>query len=141
MRVYLAGPMTGIKAFNFPAFDAAAAVLRERGYEVISPAELDSPTHRKAAGGSPDGDPESYGSMTGETWADLLARDVKIIADGGLDAIVVLPGWERSRGALLETFVGARLCGLPVFRYAAPGEESSRPLNVRMRDLRRAWSR
>jgi hypothetical protein len=35
--------MTGIAQFNFPAFDAAAAELRDQGYEIISPAELDDP--------------------------------------------------------------------------------------------------
>lgn len=116
-RVYLAGPMTGIPQFNFPAFDAAAAALRGMGYDVVSPAELDSPEHRAAAMASADGDPTSYNGATGETWGDLLARDVKLIADDGIEAIFCLPGWERSRGARLETFVGGALCGLPVFHY------------------------
>ena len=114
MRVYLAGPMTGIPQFNFPAFDAAARDLRDRGFDVVSPAEMDDPETRRAALASPDGAPGS-GTTNGETWGDFLARDVKLIADGGIEAIIVLPGWERSRGARLETFVGAAMCGLPVY--------------------------
>lgn len=38
-RVYLAGPMTGIEDFNFPAFNDMAAKLRARGYVVENPAE------------------------------------------------------------------------------------------------------
>lgn len=116
MKVYLAGPMTGIPQMNFPAFDAAAKDLRARGYEVVSPAELDSPVSRAAALAATDGDLSSYSRETGETWGDLLARDVKIIADEGVEGIVVLPGWEKSRGARLETFV-ARLCDLPIYAY------------------------
>ena len=112
-RVYLGGPMTGYPQFNFPAFDAAAVELRARGYEVVSPAEMDDPATRAAALASPDGAPGS-GSTNGETWGEFLARDVKLIADGGVEAVFVMPGWERSRGCRLETFV-ARLCGLPIY--------------------------
>ena len=113
-RVYLAGPMTGYEHFNFPAFDAAAVDLRERGYEVVSPAELDSPAARAAALASKDGDTAHYAE--GDSWGTLLARDVKLIADEGIEAIVALPGWGVSRGAKLETFVG-RLCDLPILEY------------------------
>lgn len=115
MKVYLAGPMSGIVQFNFPAFLVAAQSLRDQGIEVVSPAELDDPETRDAAMASEDG---SFGSGTvnGETWGDFLARDVKLIADDGIEAIVVLPGWERSRGARLETFV-ASLVDLPILEY------------------------
>src|SRR5436853_6975099 len=39
--VYLAGPMRNYKLFNFPAFDAYTEKLREDGFIVFSPAELD----------------------------------------------------------------------------------------------------
>lgn len=38
-RVYIAGPMTGLPDFNFPAFHAAAAAWRAAGWEVFNPAE------------------------------------------------------------------------------------------------------
>lgn len=120
-KLYVAGPMTGIPSFNFPTFDAAAAELRAAGYDVVSPAEMDDPDTRAAAMASPDGAPGT-GSSNGETWGDFLARDVKLIADGGIEGIVVLPGWERSRGARLETFVGHALCGLPVYRFKENGQ-------------------
>jgi hypothetical protein len=118
MRVYIAGPMTNLPQFNFPAFDHAAKVLRALDYDVVSPAELDSPETRALAMASPDGDPSHYAQ--GDTWGDFLARDVKLIADEGIEAIVTLPGWEKSRGARLETFVG-RLCGLDIYEYATLG--------------------
>ena len=125
MRAYLAGPMSGVPQFNFPAFDAAADHLRAAGHDIVSPAELDDPATREAARNSSDG---SFGSGTvnGETWGDFLARDVKLIADEGIEAIIVLPGWEGSKGARLETFV-ASLKDLPIFLYPAlnpvPGHE------------------
>lgn len=115
MRGYLAGPMTGLPQFNFPAFDAEATRKRADGHDVISPAELDRPETRAAALASEDGAPGS-GTTSGETWGDFLARDVKLIADGGLECIWVLPDWQRSRGARLETFIGRALCGLRIYR-------------------------
>lgn len=113
--VYTAGPMTGIPHFNFPAFDAAAKTLRERGFTVISPAELDDDADREAALQSPDGSALSYGSGVKKTWAEFLARDVKLLTDGGIVAVFVLPGWRNSRGARLETFVAAAMNGKPVY--------------------------
>lgn len=132
MKVYLAGPMTGIPQFNYPAFDAGACELRRRGFEVQSPAELDNAETRAAALLSPDGAPGS-GSSNGETWGDFLARDVKLIADGGIDAVYVLPDWHRSRGARLETFV-AYLNGLPVIALEGDGQ----PLSIEC--LSSAWA-
>lgn len=116
-RIYIAGPMTGIPQFNFPAFDAAAIVLRERGFEVVSPAELDDPDDRAAAFNSPDGSALAYGNGVKKTWGQFLGRDVILIADSKIEAIYVLEGWNKSRGARLETFVGAAMCGLPIYHF------------------------
>jgi hypothetical protein len=113
MKIYIAGPMSGIPQFNIPAFDEAVKRLREAGYDAVSPAELDDKDTRAAALASKDG--HIKGSLNGETWGDFLARDVKLVADE-IDAIALLPGWEGSRGAQLELHV-ASLCNLPIYRY------------------------
>lgn len=108
MKVYLAGPMSGISQNNFPAFEKAAAVLRDQGFEVVSPAEMDDATDYAIA--MSDGKPQ-------KTWGDFLARDVKMIADGGIRGIVFLPDWEISRGAQLEAVVGLLQKNFFFFEY------------------------
>ena len=98
-RYYISGPMTGLPDFNFPAFHAAAARLRAIGHEVVNPAELDAM----------DGDKEM-------AWADYLRRDIKALMD--CDSIAMLPGWERSKGAMLE-FQNAVTLGMAVFYVTA----------------------
>lgn len=130
MRAYLANKMTGKPQFNYPWFDEASAYLRGRGIDVVSPAEMDSPAVRAAALASITGDLADL-VPSGETYGDILAADVKLIADGGLDAIIVGPEWHGSKGARLETFVAHQL-GLPVLRY--PYLEP-----VALEELVRAW--
>jgi len=90
-RVYVAGPMTGYAEFNFPAFHAAAAALRADGIEVVNPAE--------------------HGIVDGAEWEDYLRFDIAKIAV--CESIALLPGWSKSRGAVLEVHV-ARALGMPM---------------------------
>lgn len=116
---YLGGPMTGIPQFNFPEFRRVATKLRAEGYNIVSPAELDDPESARAAMESNDGAPGS-GSANGEEWEDFLARDVVICALPTCIGAIMLPGWEKSNGARLETFVIDRL-KKPVLTYRESG--------------------
>ena len=98
---YLAGPMAGRPQFNYPAFFKGAEILRGRGFTVISPAELDDPATRAEALANANGDLSQITS----TWGDFLSRDVKIVADK-VSGIILMPDWEKSRGARLEATVG-----------------------------------
>jgi hypothetical protein len=102
--------MSGHPSFNFPAFDAASEDLRFQGYDIVSPAELDDPVERNAALASQTGDhlPEQ------QPWGVYLARDLKIVCD--VTGVIVLPGWQHSRGARLETYVSDVL-GKPIYQY------------------------
>ena len=86
-RVYVAGPMTGLKDFNYPAFNAAADALRAQGYQVENPAD--------------------HGIVPGAEWADYMAYDLTRLGLCGV--IALLPGWERSEGAKLEVQIAHRL--------------------------------
>ena len=116
---YIAGPMSGLPQFNIPMFDRVAAELREAGWMIVSPAELDSPLMRKLALASEDGDAAMMTEQAGETWGDVLARDVKVISDQ-VGGIILLPGWAGSRGARLEAFVGT-LTGKAFLEYQQNG--------------------
>lgn len=86
-RVYVAGPMTGIVDHNFPAFNEMADLLRGLGYHVENPAD--------------------HGVIDGAEWADYLRHDISRLAS--CEALVLLPGWDRSRGALLEVHIAKAL--------------------------------
>jgi hypothetical protein len=98
VRVYIAGPMSGIPEFNFPAFRAAAIDLRAQGYDVVNPAELDENDVL------PDG-------TAAHPWSFYLRRDLQALLD--CDAIYLLPGWQDSRGASLEAHV-AEVLGMHI---------------------------
>lgn len=114
-KLYIAGPMTGYPQFNFPAFHEAAFTLRALGMEVVSPAEMDE-EHGVADAALKSKDGKLIdGKVAGQTWGDLLARDVKIVADM-VDGIALLRGWEHSKGAKLEVTT-AILANKEVYAY------------------------
>jgi hypothetical protein len=115
MRIYLAGPMTGIPHFNYPAFDAAAAALRANGHEVFSPAEHD----RKMFGrdiSNPAGDADQAASEHGFDRRSALKVELAWICDHA-EGIALLPGWERSTGASAERALAIAL-GLQLVELA-----------------------
>ena len=124
MKYYVAGPMSGIPQFNYPLFDKVSAALKEAGHETFNPAEMDDAETRKEAMASKDGI-LAGGACNGESWGDFLSRDVKLIADSEINAICLLPGWEKSRGARMEAFVCISL-NYPAFEWTI-----DRPVKVR----------
>lgn len=134
MKLYIAGPMTGIPGFNYRAFEEAARRLVATGHEAVNPTELDTPEERELILAS-DG---THFDLD-KTWGDYLSRDVKLLTDGGVDGVLVLRGWEQSRGARLETFLAHALLGLPIFRFGAgPWDEVL--FTVSIHELVPAWA-
>ena len=129
MRAYIAGPISGIPEGNRPAFHEAATALRKSGVEVVSPVEMD-----EADGFSAEEASEPAGSRK---WQELLGRDLRIVLD--VDAVVVLPGWEASRGAALEVHVarelGKRILAYPSLEALPERHPSSARFHAILREL------
>lgn len=93
--IYIAGPMTGIPEFNFPAFYAAAAKFRRKGYVVNNPAEKDEEVDldKRAV---KNGD-AALAIKKGFDFREAYLWDLSKVVTG--DGIYMLKGWERSAGA------------------------------------------
>lgn len=95
MRLYIAGPMASKADHGKAAFESHAKILRDWGYDVVSPYELtiaEFGTIEAAAQAS---------------WEHHLKRDLRelLLCDG----VALLIGWQDSRGATLEREVAMRV--------------------------------
>ena len=86
-KVYVSGPMTGIKDYNLPAFVEAAKLLSERGFKPALPVQY----------------------ADGKLYEEYLKDDLRELLD--CDGIFMLPGWQESKGAKIEHMV-ALACGI-----------------------------
>lgn len=89
-RIYVAGPMTGIKDYNQQAFRNITDLLRSEGWEVISPVEMG-----EEIGLTPEALETSPDLLKWLINEELAAVDI-------CDAIMLLRGWTTSKGARLE---------------------------------------
>lgn len=77
-KIYIAGPMSGLPEYNYPAFHAAEARLKAAGYETLNPAN----------------NPEQ------DSWEGYMRAAIAQVVQA--DGIAYLPGSYSSRGARLE---------------------------------------
>ena len=125
MKIYVAGPMRGIPEFNFPAFNAATAQLRAAGHEVFNPAEKDNERHgTDISKGNLTGCEEVAAKEHGFNLREALGLDLAWIC-AEADAVAMLPGWEKSKGATAEHATAVAL-GLTVLGLDAFGRVVSR---------------
>lgn len=90
-RVYISGPMTGLPNFNRDAFNHAEDQLRARGFDPLNPS--------------------SNGLADDAPYDEHMRADLRMLLTA--DMVATLPGWERSRGANIETRLASDL-GMPV---------------------------
>lgn len=77
-KYYLSGPMTGFPNYNRPAFNRMAKLLRSKGFKIENPAE----------------NPEE---KSWEKHMELAIAQIKTC-----NSIIMLQGWESSKGAKIE---------------------------------------
>ncbi len=89
LKVYIAGPMSGLPNFNRDRFNEVAGLVVESGNIPLNPATL------------PDGLPK---------------RDFVIAMLQCADAIYLIEGWEKSAGARAEKALADKL-NIPIIRF------------------------
>lgn len=97
MKFYIAGRMTGLPEYNYPMFKQACTDLRDAGYEIFSPHEIEYD------------EPNGVGSLE---YTDYIRGGLKLLLE--CDGIIMTKGWELSKGCMTELYV-ANACGLKIY--------------------------
>lgn len=95
ITIYLSGPITGVIDWNQEAFYKADKYYRNCGYYVLNP-------HRIAK------------SMGDPSETEILREELTQLLQNA-DLMALLPGWENSKGALVEVAT-ALAAGIPIIR-------------------------
>lgn len=102
MKHYLAGPMAGYADHNYPQFRAATTFLRNMGIEVVAPHEHEIDPYDKLM-----------------RWSDWMKLGIEMLLP--CEGLIVLPGWQQSRGATFEAML-SYLLGF-TFAELTPSDE------------------
>lgn len=98
---YMAGPMSGLPDYNYPAFTENCAVLRGYGIKILSPHEEPWP-------------PLADEMTKNHLWDYMMAATRELLERA--DGIILIPGWCWNKGALKELDI-VREAYLPVWYY------------------------
>lgn len=89
MIVYTCGPITGVPDRNRTAFATAAEAVREAGHDAVVPHEITEDLNDDAP------------------WEEYMRRCIAALVC--CDAILLLDGWQGSKGARLENKIARKL--------------------------------
>lgn len=89
MKIYISGPITGKPDLNREAFARALALIHAAGHEPVNPHHINADLGENAP------------------WEEYLKRDIAELVT--CDAIMLLPGWQDSKGARLENKIARKL--------------------------------
>ena len=100
-RIYIAGPMTGIPQFNFPAFKEVKELFDARGWEVYCPAHTFTTTTGFDASKCSHGTTEEVLAQIPDfNYRTRMLQCLAMVAK--CEYIHLLSGWEHSKGAKAE---------------------------------------
>ena len=102
-RVFLSGPMTGVRNCNVGAFVDAHAMLKEAGAAVVYDPAIEYLAQEEPAGGLP------HDHYMRRCLRELVSESR--VGVRAYDLLVSLPGWRESEGATTERMV-AGACGI-----------------------------
>lgn len=105
-RVYLSGPITGHPNHRIE-FAEAGVLVAAMGAIPVDPHDI--PAACEDFSCLDGGVPPNYDGK--HSWDCYMRGDIAVLM--GCDEVVLLKGWETSKGATLEQFV-ARTVGIPV---------------------------
>ena len=114
-KVFLSGPMTGYPGYNFQRFNLAEKQLADSGIECVNPVHICKKYK------------EEHVLANKAIFDKMIAEEQE--AERGCDAILLLDGWQMSKGVRLELKIalemdmqiflekdldtcGGRLCGI-----------------------------
>lgn len=92
MKIYISGPISGMPDGNRAAFEAAEKAVQDAGHDPVNP--------------------HNNGVADGATWAQHMRTDIVMML--GCDAVLMLAGWQKSKGACFESWIADHL-DVPVF--------------------------
>lgn len=103
IKLYVAGPMTGLPDLNYPKFLEAEEKLHKAGFSTVSPHRIDQLIpipcgHAVYRGEIRYADPvEGCEDCASRTWKWYMRQALRMLLD--CDGVALLPGYQRSRGA------------------------------------------
>lgn len=98
MKIYIAGPMRGIKEFNKMGFFNKEVELAWNGFDPVNPWKGDIEAGIDLS--SETGDTSDIEGFNQASMKEIIMRDVASLLE--CDGICMLEGWEKSKGATAE---------------------------------------
>lgn len=101
-KIYVSGPMTGIPEYNAPAFNALARRIKDMGLFCVNPIDISANIVTSV----------ERGEITMPSRYYFMRLDIQALCD--CDAILMLPGWQKSWGAKWERIIAKHVFDMPV---------------------------